>query len=754
MTRLKLTSPGVLLIVATALTGGILLLDGFYLRPYVTAQKECALREQAVRTERTVRHAIRSEQNALAAVCAGLAGSPEARGFFEAGTTEEDFRTFARRSLSESGTTMAWLTDPAGRIAAVWSRPESSRAIGGPQAWKEATADALAEMGSPQVRSDGGLIRLSATTAVFARRHVPGDGDGSHPVGSLWLVRAIDAGLLGRIGQDIGGEVTTVNADALPETALAEAAASRAVWLVGADTLAVAWLASDPAGRTLGYFRAQIPVVQIHGQALVARRIVLIVLSLSVGLVVLVIMGIHMLITGPVVRLLKRLQQLDTGQGKPGNLTRDLHGEPLVLARRLESAFERLAHISKTDQLTGLANRRHFEEVLALFYHQSRRYNRPLSLAVIDVDFLKAINDTGGHQAGDDLLKVVAAAIEDACRRADLPARFGGDEFAILLPETLAADAEKVAARVRGAVAGTSIVAKSLALNVTVSIGIADLNSGEIAGPEAMISLADQALYAAKELGRNRIILAHDVGGTNLDPEAKEKQEVDVLCKKLAGLDSQFKGVFLQAVEEVVKVLEQRDSNMADHARKVRHYAVLIAREMELPDRVVKRIEVASMLHDIGMLALPDSVILCPKELGPAELANMRRHPLLSVRIMERMEFLEQEIPAVRYHHERYDGKGYPEGIAGAAIPLTARIVAVADTFDALTSDRTFRKAMTPSRAIAEIQRVAGTQLDPTVVGAFCAVAARLGEALTDISGLRGESRWRETKEPVPAETR
>lgn len=143
----------------------------------------------------------------------------------------------------------------------------------------------------------------------------------------------------------------------------------------------------------------------------------------------------------------------------------------------------------------------------------------------------------------------------------------GGDEFAVLLPETLAADAEKVAARIHQVVASTPVVAKSLELNVTVSIGIADLNSGEIANPEAMISLADQALYAAKELGRNRIILAHDLGGTNLDPNAKEKQKVDVLCKKLAGLDSQFKGVFLQAVEEVVKVLEQRDSNMADHER-------------------------------------------------------------------------------------------------------------------------------------------------------------------------------------------
>ena len=186
---------------------------------------------------------------------------------------------------------------------------------------------------------------------------------------------------------------------------------------------------------------------------------------------------------------------------------------------------------------------------------------------------------------------------------------------------------------------------------------------------------------------------------------------------------------------------ELRDPNMADHARKVQRYAVLLAEEMGLAERVVKRIEVAAMLHDIGMLALPDAVMMKPGELNPVDLANIRRHPLLGVRMMERMEFLEQEIPAVRYHHERYDGKGYPEGISGAAIPLTARILAVAEAFDALTSRRAHRDALDAAEALQELRKGAGNQFDPNCVDAFCAMAERLGDELISTP----TSRWRHT---------
>jgi HD-GYP domain-containing protein (c-di-GMP phosphodiesterase class II) len=277
---------------------------------------------------------------------------------------------------------------------------------------------------------------------------------------------------------------------------------------------------------------------------------------------------------------------------------------------------------------------------------------------------------------------------------------------------------------------------KGTTAKVTLSIGITDLNSGEIDSPGAMVSLADRALYSAKEMGRDRVVQAHDLDGLTWPGSTENNGNVDVLCRKLAGLDSQIKDLFVFAVEEVVEILEQRDPHMAMHARKVQHCSVLIAKEMGLPPCVIKRLEIAAMLHDIGMIAMPDSVLLCPDQLNEQQLQVLRRHPLLSVRIMEGMEFLEQEIPAVRYHHERFDGKGYPEGLAGAQIPLTARVLAVADGFVAITSPRTFRGARAPEDAIREIQEAAGTQFDPAVVEAFAAVAQRLGDKLMGVTAL------------------
>jgi HD-GYP domain-containing protein (c-di-GMP phosphodiesterase class II) len=137
---------------------------------------------------------------------------------------------------------------------------------------------------------------------------------------------------------------------------------------------------------------------------------------------------------------------------------------------------------------------------------------------------------------------------------------------------------------------------------------------------------------------------------------------------------------------------------------------------------------------------MPDSILLCPSQLDEPKMRVMRRHPLLSVRIMERMEFLEQEIPAVRYHHERFDGLGYPEGIAGASIPLTARILAVADAFDAMTSPRTFRDAKSCAEALGELRAGGGTQFDPTVINAFVNLADRMGAELMHIPGLEEET--------------
>jgi len=721
--RLKITSPGVLLIFAVLAAGGIFLLDLFYLQPHLAGMEKTTLGEYAAAAERGGRLMLRSERNDLLRLCSRLTDSAKLRAYL-AGAPGRRSETLLVQALGIE-VDWIWITDAAGvvRWQWGWSREEADTA-----AAVKAVMDHLRTV--PRL-SDSGQIRLGGVVALFARQQLTGGLGADYPAATLWIARDLDEPLLEAMASASGGPLVFVSADALPQGQRIDTSLSSSYWRADADTLMTAWLVTDPTGEVLGYIRTQLPAGHILRQSASSRRLVLIMLSLSVGLVVLVVVVLHVLVAGPVFRLLRRIQRIEAdGGGDIGELTRDLHGEPLVLARRLESAFDKLTVMSKTDELTGLANRRHFHEVLDAFYHQSRRYNRPLSLFVLDIDFFKAVNDSGGHDLGDQLLKTVAAALNRACRKADLPARFGGDEFAVLLPETGSDAAAHVAKRVQDILTSETATSGLVQMNVTISVGIADLNSGEIDSPDAMICLADKALYAAKELGRNRIVQAHDLNGLNWAVDEARDDKAHMLYKKLAGLDTELKGLFLQAIEEIVELLRERAPHMADHARNVQRYAVLIAREMELPDRVIQRIEIAAMLHDIGMVAMPDSILLSTSGLDEQQLQTIRKHPLISVRIMEGMEFLEQEIPAVRYHHERYDGKGYPEGLTGAAIPLTARILSVADAFDAMTSDRLFRPAKSFGEAVAEIRSLAGSQFDPAVVEAFLAVAERMGPGM------------------------
>ncbi|MEI7837716.1 MAG: diguanylate cyclase, partial [Planctomycetota bacterium] len=500
------------------------------LKPYLEGQEWDTLRQQASRTRGGITKDIQDLVERLDGLGAASAQGIRVRALAVSGAPGQ-LGALAGPQFGDSDVDMVWLSRPDRTVIDTWLNGRPS-GLTPPLATKiqEATAASTAS----------GLVTVEAHPVLFARRQIPHPDEPGKSAGDLWIARAFDSNLLASLRSSEYVELAFVPEAALPPAQHAEDATDCRFWPRQADELAVAWVLHDVHGKPLGYLRALLDVKQIHLQASSARRMILIILSLSAGAILLVVVATHILIAGPVLRLLRRLQTLESG-GKVAELTKDLHGEPLVLARRLESAFGKLAHMSKTDELTGLANRRHFMEVLQTFYHQARRYNRPLSLIQIDVDFFKAANDSCGHRGGDELLQTVAKAIEAACRKSDLPARCGGDEFAVLLPETSSLPAGVIAERIRLAVAQQSVTIQGLNLKVTLSIGIADLNSGEISSPEEMLALADRAMYAAKELGRNRVVQAHDLAGVSWTGE-QGGQKVDVLHKKLAGLDGQFKG--------------------------------------------------------------------------------------------------------------------------------------------------------------------------------------------------------------------
>ncbi len=747
-----MTSPGLLLILATAAAGSIFLLDLFYLQPQSEAQKLAALRDRATRAEQASRQAITGETRVLARYCEAWSQNDTVGGFLAEPDRSSAADRFLKRSLEVSNVEYAWVTDPRGQLIRGWRRRHDGvvEALDR-QACQTFFAVPAAQLPTGEGKPEG-LLKVPAGSLVVARCPVvlPGN-ENDQPLGSLWVGRRVTGSLLDWLSPSVGGKVTFESDADLPRRTEMTVGPTHVFWQEDDDHLSVAWIAKDITDKPVGFFQADVGASFITRQASSGRRMVLIVLSLSMGLALLVIVGTHILVTGPVVRLLKRLQKIELGEAESGELVRNLHGEPLMIARRLEEAFDKLAHMSKTDQLTGLANRRHFEQVLDAFYYQARRYNRPLSLITLDIDFFKAVNDTIGHAAGDELLKIVAEELEKACRKADLPARLGGDEFAVLLPETPSSAAASVAERFRTALRDRPMIAGSVEIKATSSIGIADLNAGQMDGPSALMALADKALYAAKELGRDRTIQAHDLTGLSLQRGPNAPNEAGHIHKKLAGLDEEFKDLLIRAMEEIVNILGERDPNMANHARNVQHYATLIAQEMELPARVVQRVNAAAMLHDIGMLAMPDQVLLCEGKLDLKRLEQMHQHPLMSVRIMEGMEFLEQEIPAVRYHHERWDGKGYPEGIKGSEIPLSARIIAVADAFDAITSNRVYRGARDRNDAIQELRHSAGSQFDPVVVEALASVSEGMGEEMMPETQRRQAGEY--ALNPTPAET-
>ncbi|MGH2763537.1 MAG: bifunctional diguanylate cyclase/phosphohydrolase [Thermoleophilaceae bacterium] len=373
-----------------------------------------------------------------------------------------------------------------------------------------------------------------------------------------------------------------------------------------------------------------------------------------------------------------------------------------------------LAEAARTDTLTGLKNRLALEQEIHVELERALRSESELSIVIGDLDHFKAVNDELGHRAGDEALVRVGELLHTRRRSGDSIARTGGEEFTILLPGASEHEAYLVAERMRAAVERGF---QDDPVPITFSFGVATYpEHGRTA--DAVIEAADQALYAAKSLGRNRSVIFNREISAVFAPEPGGR-----------GVDETHLATLLSLAE----ALDLRDTGTAAHSRTVGRYCALIATELALaPDRV-RRIEVAGILHDIGKIGLPDAILQKPGRLGRNELSEIRTHPEIGAQVLSGRG-LEDLRAWVLSHHERPDGKGYPAGLADADIPLEAKILAVADAFEAMTADRVYREGMGVQTARSELLRCAGTQFDPRVVAAFMAVLDRLEPAPADLS--------------------
>ena len=411
-------------------------------------------------------------------------------------------------------------------------------------------------------------------------------------------------------------------------------------------------------------------------------------------------------------------------------LTREILNAHLTNATRYQQA--RLT--SLTDTLTGVGSRRLLEDKLQAECVRARRYKRSFSVAIIDLDHFKMINDTLGHATGDEAIRRLACCMKSQKRLPDVLARYGGDEFVILMPETAAVDARILLERIRIKVKAirfgqTSANSIESGTSLSMSCGIAECDlEGDDAGD--VMRRADVALYEAKNAGRDRVMLWDKTMRQHRGANDLELGRIKKLQRKIIGLSEKAEKMFMESIWGLVQALEAKDVYAKTHSENVMYYAVGIAETMELGPKHVEIIQRAAMIHDIGKIGVPDAVLFKPDDLTPHERAIIEQHPLIGVRILEKMSFLEREVAIIRHHHEKWNGQGYPDCLTRTAIPLGARIIAVADTFDALTATRAYH----PSRSIADAVRMltdsAGYELDPEVVNAMAAWLDSVGRQL------------------------
>jgi diguanylate cyclase (GGDEF)-like protein/putative nucleotidyltransferase with HDIG domain len=358
-----------------------------------------------------------------------------------------------------------------------------------------------------------------------------------------------------------------------------------------------------------------------------------------------------------------------------------------------------------TDELTKLANFRYFQERLDQEIARSIRFNTTFSLTILDIDLLKTYNDKFGHLAGDKVLRKIGECLRISTRSIDIPARYGGDEFAIILPGTSLNAAYTVAERTRKFIESECNIQS---IPVTASFGVA---CWPIDGPtkEELIAKADAALYQAKQTGRNKTCLSSDLVQTKT-PSPREKSETSVTSPSL------------NHALALAANIDAKDYHTAGHSQKVSQYAVAIAVAMNLPKEKIAYIRAAGLLHDIGKIALPDYLLRKEGPLTDDEWILIKAHTKIGMEIVGQISELADCLPAILHHHEHYNGKGYPNGLKSENIPLEARILAIADAYDAMTSTRPYRKQLSPQQALDELKSYAGTQFDPSLVDIFCKI--------------------------------
>jgi diguanylate cyclase (GGDEF)-like protein len=374
-------------------------------------------------------------------------------------------------------------------------------------------------------------------------------------------------------------------------------------------------------------------------------------------------------------------------------LVAELHAH----VEELEAAKQQLLYQAERDGLTGLLNHKTIHK--KLFDLLNGNPTEPVSVIMMDLDGFKLINDTYGHPVGDQVLRHLSMALEEVCPSRALLGRFGGDEFIVAIPYMTAQGALVIAAEIKEYLAEYPFVASDGSrLPLRLCAGIADTSGAEHSAAYLVIA-ADSALYEGKNHGGDQVTLHM----------SHARNDGDSDFAKFDVLDS------------LVTMIDNKDHYTRRHSEAVTEYALQLVGALGFSCETLHAVQVAGLLHDIGKIGVPDFILRKPGKLTPDEYEVMKGHVTISRLIIHGLPRLNDILDAVSYHHERWDGTGYPSGAAGTDIPILGRVMAIADAFSAMTMDRPYRSAMCFEEAVAEIERGAGTQFDPEFAHLFIA---------------------------------
>lgn len=390
-----------------------------------------------------------------------------------------------------------------------------------------------------------------------------------------------------------------------------------------------------------------------------------------------------------------------------------------ALARELASSNRKLKNLVLRDPDTGLFNHRFMEEIIEGEVVRAKRYEQPLSLILLDIDYFKSINEVYGRAFGDAVLKQLARELKRMVRRYDMVSRFGGEEFLIISPGIDRFQTIVFAQRLLDELNLKRFGAKAQWVKLKLSLAVVSYPEECIVRSMDLVEIAEEILVKAKEYGGNRVYSSSDVKLKQKQRQRKSHETVTDLRQKIGRLTKRAHENLIESIFAFARTIELKDHYTGEHVERTVYYATQIAKLLNFSKDKIENVRQAAILHDLGKIGISDRILLKAARLTPEEYQQIKKHPQIGADILRPIKFLHSVIPFILYHHERWDGKGYPCGLRGEIIPIGARIISIADVYQALISNRPYRKAFSKEEAMKILAEGSGKQFDPKIVNVF-----------------------------------